>query len=136
MRKHNSRKMAAMRRNHAVKDMVSATHAAKSKNFYHEGEYMETELEAVYKYLPEQRYEKAIRYMQQYFGLEPDSGIPMLCLEDGPEFPFFLLIDVYYIFPHGNPRQHYMVIVRPDSTLFAHGNGVISIVPCIFRIGE
>ena len=132
MRKTNLRKVAS-KRNGAVKDTGCAI---KSKNYYYEGEYMETASEVVYKYSREQRYDKAISYMTQYFGLDSGRGIPILCLYDGTEFIFSNLIDVYYIFPFGRPQEHSMMIVRPDSTLFAYGNGELIIAPYIYRIGE
>jgi hypothetical protein len=102
-----------------------------AQNFgFYDGEYMETMEESVYRYAPHQRYEKAVSYLEQYLGLpknyKDDSdkkGVLVMSFTDGREFKFDNLEEVSYYFPLGHPKEHSMVIVNSQGTLFAYGNG-------------
>ena len=112
----------------------------KKDEYFFDGEYMETTEESIYKYKPEQRYQKAVAYMQKYFGLTKNNnkkGIPALCFDDGSEFYFDKLEEVLYGFPFGRPQEHFMLIANSAGTLFAYGNGQITFARGhYFRIGD
>ena len=114
-----------MKRN-AVDHMGAAT---KPKDFYCEGECMENEAEIVYTYSPEQRYDKALSYIKQYFGQDFIQSIPALCRKQRIKFSFSELTNVYYIISSGKLREHAMMIVGANATIIAHGDGKIGISP-------